>query len=177
MCDGESVLLRPMTERDLGTMARWDADQELTSLMGGVVRCEDESRARFAKLLGDRNSVTMAVLTQGGLLIGDIELTEIAWRSGDAELVVRIGDPAYRGRGIGARIVSSMLTVAFEQLNLARVYLRVCADNHRAIKCYHKCGFRREGVVRRNLGPNDDARMVVLMTILRSDFIRMEAAS
>ena len=177
MCDGDTVLLRPMTERDLGTMARWDADQELASLMGETARDEDESLARFARLLGDRNSVAMAIITRDGQLIGDIELTEIAWRSGDAELVVRIGDPAYRGMGIGPIAVRSMLEMAFEQLSLARVYLRVCADNHRAIRCYHGCGFRREGVVRRRLGPNDDTRMVVLMTILKSDFVRVEAAS
>jgi len=177
MCDGETVLLRQLAERDLGTMARWDADQELTSLMGETVRTESESRLRFSKLLSDRNSLAMAIVTQDGRLIGDIELTEIAWRSGDAELVVRIGDPDCRGRGMGADAVRAMLGAAFDRLNLARVYLRVCADNRRAIRCYLKCGFRREGVVRRKLGPNGEARQVVLMTIMRSDFARMEIAS
>jgi len=177
MCDGETVLLRQLAERDLGTMARWDADQELTSLMGETVRTESESRLRFSKLLSDRNSLAMAIVTQDGRLIGDIELTEIAWRSGDAELVVRIGDPDCRGMGMGASAVRAMLGAAFDRLNLARVYLRVCADNRRAIRCYLKCGFRREGVVRRKLGPNGEARQVVLMTIMRSDFARMEIAS
>ncbi|MBP7868773.1 MAG: GNAT family N-acetyltransferase [Firmicutes bacterium] len=177
MCDGETVLLRQLAERDLGTMARWDADQELTSLMGETVRTESESRLRFSKLLSDRNSLAMAIVTQDGRLIGDIELTEIAWRSGDAELVVRIGDPDCRGRGMGADAVRAMLGAAFDRLNLARVYLRVCADNRRAIRCYLKCGFRREGVVRRKLGPDGEARRVVLMTIMRSDFARMEIAS
>ena len=177
MCDGETVLLRQLTERDLGTMARWDADHELTSLMGETVRTESESRLRFTKLLSDRNSVAMAIVTQDDRLIGDIELTEIAWRSGDAELVVRIGDPDCRGRGMGFQAVRAMLEAAFDRLNLARVYLRVCADNRRAIRCYLKCGFRQEGVVCRSLGPNGEARKVVLMTIMRSDFARMEIAS
>ena len=177
MCDGETVLLRRLTERDLGTMTRWDADHELTSLMGETVRTESESRLRFAKLLSDRNSVAMAIVTQDGRLIGDIELTEIAWRSGDAELVVRIGDPSFRGKGLGSCAVRAMLEAAFDRLNLARVYLRVCADNRRAIRCYLKCGFRREGVVRRKLGPSGEARQVVLMTIMKSDFARVEIAS
>lgn len=177
MCDGETVLLRQLTERDLGTMTRWDADHELTSLMGETVRTESESRLRFAKLLSDRNSVAMAIVTQDGRLIGDIELTEIAWRSGDAELVVRIGEPDCRGRGMGFQAVRAMLEAAFDRLNLTRVYLRVCADNRRAIRCYLKCGFRREGVVRRRLGPDGEPRQVVLMTIMRSDFDRMEIAS
>ncbi|HON41809.1 MAG TPA: GNAT family protein [Bacillota bacterium] len=177
MCDGDTVLLRQLAEHDLGTMARWDADHELTSLMGETVRTESESRLRFAKLLSDRNSVAMAIVTQDGRLIGDIELTEIAWRSGDAELVVRIGDPSFRGKGLGSCAVRAMLEAAFDRLNLARVYLRVCADNRRAIRCYLKCGFRREGVVRRKLGPSGEARQVVLMTIMKSDFARVEIAS
>ena len=78
---------------------------------------------------------------------------------------------------MGFKAVRAMLEAAFDRLNLARVYLRVCADNRRAIRCYLKCGFRREGVVRRKLGPNGEARKVVLMTIMRSDFARMEIAS
>lgn len=177
MCDGERVALRQMTEHDLATMARWDADHELTSLMGDTVRTESESRIRFTKLLCDRNSVAMAIVTHDGRIIGDVELTEIAWRSGDAELVVRIGDPGYRGKGIGSQAVRAMLETAFDRLNLSRVYLRVCADNRRAIRCYHKCGFRREGVVRRNLGPGAEERQVLLMTIMRSDFSKIEIAS
>jgi len=46
-----------------------------------------------------------------------------------------------------------------------------------AVRCYKKCGFRREGVVRRRLGPDDQIRVVTLMTILRSDFMRFEAVS
>jgi len=177
MCDGETAMLRQLTERDLGTMARWDADYELTSMMGETVRTESESRLRFTKLLSDRNSVAMAIVTPEGRLIGDIELTEIAWRSGDAELVVRIGEPECRGMGMGSCAVRAMLEAAFDRLNLSRVYLRVCGDNRRAIRCYTKCGFRREGVVRRRLGPGGKARQVVLMTIMRSDFARTEIAS
>ena len=35
-----------------------------------------------------------------------------------------------------ASAVRAMLAAAFDRLNLARVYLRVCADNRRAIRCY-----------------------------------------
>ena len=56
-------------------------------------------------------------------LIGDIELDHIAWRSGEAELRVRIGEPSLRGKGLGTEAVRLMLAYAFERLNLTRVYV------------------------------------------------------
>jgi RimJ/RimL family protein N-acetyltransferase len=171
------TVLRELEERDLDRIAGWDSDPELAHLMGGVPISSEESRSRYLKMLKNRNSLVMAIVDRSGGLIGDIELTEIAWRSGDAELSIKIGDPAYRDRGIGESAVREMLSIAFEGLGLRRVYLRVCSDNPRAVKCYKKCGFRREGVVRRRLGPDDQIRVVTLMTILRSDFMRFQAVS
>jgi len=173
----ERAVLRPLEERDLDRIAGWDSDSELAHMMGGVPISIEESRGRYLKMLNDRNSLVMAIVDHSGWLIGDIELTEIAWRSGDAELSIKIGDPAYRDRGIGECAVREMLFIAFERLGLRRVYLRVCSDNLRAVRCYKKCGFRREGVVKRRLGPDDQVRVVTLMTILRSDFMNMQAVS
>ncbi|HAN86340.1 MAG TPA: N-acetyltransferase, partial [Firmicutes bacterium] len=92
----ERAVLRPLEERDLDRIAGWDSDSELAHMMGGVPISIEESRGRYLKMLNDRNSLVMAIVDHSGRLIGDIELTEIAWRSGDAELSIKIGDPAYR---------------------------------------------------------------------------------
>ncbi|MEA4882936.1 MAG: GNAT family N-acetyltransferase [Clostridia bacterium] len=177
MGEGEKATLRPLAERDLDALVAWDEDSDVADLMGGSTRTQEESKAKFMALMRDRNSAAMAIESDAGVLIGDIELIEIAWRSGDAELVVRIGEPAYWNRGYGSEAVRAVLELAFGQMGLRRVYLRVCANNARAIRCYSKCGFRCEGVVRRRFGDTRDPRIIVLMTILRDDFIRMRVAS
>lgn len=57
--------------------------------------------------------------------IGDIELCNIAWRSGHAELKVCIAEKQYWNKGLGTRAINMVLEEAFEHLGLEEVYLRV----------------------------------------------------
>jgi RimJ/RimL family protein N-acetyltransferase len=56
--------------------------------------------------------------------------------------------PAYRGRGLGRRLIEAALT-AVRESDIVRVELDVYEDNTRAIALYEKVGFIREGIVRR----------------------------
>ena len=55
--------------------------------------------------------------------------------------------PAYRGRGLGARLIAATLE-AVAPLGITRVELDVFSTNARAIALYEKSGFTREGVKR-----------------------------
>jgi RimJ/RimL family protein N-acetyltransferase len=65
------------------------------------------------------------------------------------ELTIAIFDPEYRGVGIGSYAVRTLCDAAFKELGLERVELGVYPDNAAAIKCYERCGFSREAVLRR----------------------------
>lgn len=56
--------------------------------------------------------------------------------------------PAYRGRGLGRRLVQTTLKAA-QETGFVRIELDVYEDNARAIALYEKVGFAREGIVRR----------------------------
>jgi len=89
-----------------------------------------------------------------------------------AELQIRIGDAADRGRGVGSEAVGLLLRFAFDDLNLQRVQLHVFADNAAAIRVYEKAGFVREGVLRQAAHIGGKYVDVVLMGILREDYAR-----
>jgi RimJ/RimL family protein N-acetyltransferase len=55
--------------------------------------------------------------------------------------------PAWRGRGLGARLLDAALAGAAE-LGITRVELEVFASNTRAIALYERSGFAHEGVKR-----------------------------
>jgi RimJ/RimL family protein N-acetyltransferase len=63
-----------------------------------------------------------------------------------------------------------MLKVAFEQMNLHRVFLRVHADNARGIRCYGKVGFQHEGTMRESVFKEGRYCDMHLMSILRSEY-------
>jgi len=95
----------------------------------------------------------------------DLHLFEIALREGErpiglcslglgeqphrsGELGISIGDREYQGKGYGSEALGLLLEYGFATLGLHRIQLFVYANNPRAIRCYEKCGFRREGIRR-----------------------------
>lgn len=58
--------------------------------------------------------------------------------------------PAYRGQGIGKKLLSACLAKA-KSNGVTRVELATRADNQRAIKLYERMGFRREAVKRHGM--------------------------
>jgi RimJ/RimL family protein N-acetyltransferase len=169
----ERIRLRPLTPQDLERMAAWDGDEEIRYLLG--LHLEERKRTycdHCAALLGTADSRLWAIEVFPGRFIGEVELSQISWRTREAELKICIGDPAYRGRGYGTAAIEAVLALAFNELKLARIYLRVYHYNQRAIRCYLRCGFRKEAVLRnrrRFQGRNYD---VYLMYIDREMYER-----
>jgi RimJ/RimL family protein N-acetyltransferase len=58
--------------------------------------------------------------------------------------------PAYRGQGLGRRLIEATLQAA-RDAGMERIELSVHADNGRAIALYEKVGFVREGLARRSV--------------------------
>lgn len=167
---GEHVLLRPITPDDYPLLLRWNQDDELNDLMGGDYPVTAEECTQWHKAVNsDRHRQLFGIEAAGLGLIGDIELDHIAWRSGDAELRVRIGEPHRRGLGFGTEAIRLMLMHAFATLKLNRVYLRVFASNRRARATYRKVGFKTEGTLTRRIA-DGEPREIVLMRILRDEF-------
>lgn len=85
----------------------------------------------------------------GGAAVGHVELNDIDARHRSATLSrVLVGPEAARGRGLGGAMVEAVLAVAFGELGLHRVDLRVFDYNAPAIACYERTGFRKEGLLR-----------------------------
>ena len=103
--------------------------------------------------------------------IGEIELDHIAWRSGEAELKIEIFDEDRHNHGYGTDAVITLLGQAFCKMNLNRVYLRVQANNGKALRCYEKSGFKKEGRLQRLTEWNTEEE-IFLMGITRTKFLK-----
>ncbi len=157
--------LRKLKPDDVEQLIKWDNDPELYQLTGKKF-CHQHDGVRWWQALArDRQRVALAIVNDEGQLIGDIELEHIAWRRREAELRVSIGDKTYWNGGYGSEAVAQMLQLAFDELKLKRVYLRVRCDNRRAVRAYQKLGFRVTARLKAN-GRLDGAAELWLMEVL-----------
>lgn len=113
-------------------------------------------------------------INKAGQSIGEIELDQIAWRSGEAELKIEITDQKMHGQGFGTQAINALLEQAFSRMNLKRVYLRVFAENTAALRCYEKVGFTKEGRLQRRMNGNS-RQEIILMGIKRTEFLNGSA--
>lgn len=84
----------------------------------------------------------------------------------------RIGifDPALHSKGMGTEATLLLLAYGFDQMKLHRIELKVLEYNHRAMRCYEKCGFRKEGVLRESALIEGKFYSDIIMGILEQEY-------
>lgn len=145
---GAKIRLRLFHAGDLEALRRWDDDAEVVLWAGKKFDTPMASAAWLDSALRHRRRWALAVMTTGGQLIGQVELDNITWRNGSAELKVCIGERSFWDQGYGTDTVVTFLEYVTAHSKLHCIYLRVKRNNLRAIQCYRKCGFKEEGILR-----------------------------
>lgn len=102
--------------------------------------------------------------------IGGVAFHAINWLNRSAGLGITIGDKSYWGRGYGTDAMRVMMRLGFDKMNLHRLWLHVYEYNRRAIASYEKCGFKREGVLRKERFYRGSYYDTVVMGMLDDEF-------
>jgi len=77
---------------------------------------------------------------------------------------------AQPGQGLGRRILSEIIRIAFRELDAHRLFLDVFEDNTRARHLYESLGFKYEGVMRESAHRDDRWYDLHLMSMLESEY-------
>jgi len=174
MIEGEMIRLRPIEREDLPRFVRWFRDPEVRRHLGAYLPFslvqEERWFERTLEQIERGESVLLAIETSEGVHIGNIGLHRINWKDRNAELGIMIGEKEYWDQGYGTDAIRTLLRVAFDEMNLHRVYLRVDADNRRGIRCYEKSGFRQEGTLRDAVFREGTYHDQWLMSVLRPEW-------
>jgi RimJ/RimL family protein N-acetyltransferase len=140
------------------------------SMADGPDLTVESEREWYQEMRADPAQVIWCIETEEGRPIGNLGLHAIDEVQGRATLGICIGEKDYWGRGHGTDAVRQVLRYAFEDLGLRRVDLQVDEDNARGIRCYEKCGFTREGLLRAHRVRQGQPVNAVVMAILRDEF-------
>lgn len=170
---GKRIRLGAFRPEDAEIAARWSEDGEFQRQLDTDF-ARPSTPQEQAEMLHSRrspNSVNFALRTlDGDHLIGFVVIHSIEWNNQSGMLAIGIGEPEYRGKGLGSEALGLILNYAFQELNLYRIGLDVISTNERAIRAYRKAGFKEEGRMRASVFRDGQRADRVMMSILRDEW-------
>ncbi len=103
-----------------------------------------------------------------GQYIGQASIKNIDWEIPKAEMAYYL-DKNYEGKGFASEVVKRLITLAFEQLKIKKLFLRIHKNNLKSCKLAENCGFINEGVHRKEFLTHDKKLIDILYFGLTDD--------
>jgi len=143
----DSVTIGPVLPEDTGPMFIWMNDVDAARLDLAFRPTDWLAFKTWLDELPRNNAQLLFSIrkTFEPQIIGFIVFKNIQMVHRSADIGVRIGAEAERGKGYGTRALQLAMNYAWNHLNLHRLSLTVFAHNARAIASYKTVGFKEEG--------------------------------
>jgi RimJ/RimL family protein N-acetyltransferase len=146
------IVLEKFDASDYDRLINWIDSENLMHVFGATffkypithlqleIYSNDKSRSIYKVI--DKNSKN---------IIGHAELNKINHINKSARICrVLIGNSNSRNKGYGSLVINELVRIGFDEMKLHRIDLGVYDFNKGAIKCYQKCGFEIEGLLKEN---------------------------
>lgn len=155
-----------------GNYPSWFNDMEVckyNSHGGGYTK---EMAQDYVRSLQDDpgKEVWAVYLVENNVHIGNISLQKIDLKNKSAEIAYIFGEKQYWGRGYAAGAGRLLLTRAFKDLKLHRIYFGTHIENTAMQKLGKKLGFKKEGLLKEAQFKNDKFNDVVIYALLESEY-------
>jgi RimJ/RimL family protein N-acetyltransferase len=172
LLEGSQVYLRPIHVEDTELYYNTLFQQDVRRLTGTQRSFTKDQIARYIEAKGqDTSSLLLLIaLCEDDRIIGDIALQDMDTMNRSAGIRIAINEQGDQGKGYGTEALVLMLGYGFGICNLHRIELNVFDYNERAIRCYEKVGFQREGVQRDALFYNHEYHDSILMSMLNHEY-------
>ena len=177
------IVLQYFTPDDFQLLIDWIKDEELLMNWAGTQFRFPLTAEKLEWYISEANNfeesdklIYKAVDTDSGHTVGHISLSVINRRNRSARITrALVGNSAERGKGIGEAMMKAMLKIGFEDLHLHRMSLGVYDFNEPAVRCYKKCGFNVDGVLR-DIQKHDDTYWSLMeMSMLENEYMQQYA--
>ena len=169
------IALKKILIEDANKISKWKSDpnlanlilstSKLTSVSDAITWIQENSRDPNQRING------VYLLNENNELIGITRLMFIDFVSGVAEFGFYIGDETKRGLGYGNIALQLTIDQAFKDLKLRKLFLRVSANNEKALNLYLKYNFIKEGLLKEHYYNLDFNRFedIIYMSLFNSE--------
>lgn len=157
----KKVFLKKTIAKNIKQFRVWDKDPEIIQFREFI----------WGKKPKKLNNLSFAIFDKKtSNLIGDLNLDSIDLENKHCGIGITIGNKDYWGKGFGEEAIKITTNYCFKKLGLNKVYLDVWEDNKRAIKCYQKCGFKYDGILRQHVRRHKKYHNKILMSLLKREW-------
>lgn len=172
MLMSDDIKLAPLTTADAPTLFEWINDRQQVLFNAPYKPVSEPEHLRWLNDITNRSDTAIFGIrtVASDALVGSCQLHSINKVHRVAELQIRLGDTAARGKGYGKSAVRLLLRFGFADLNLNRIFVHVFADNAAAIRLYESVGFKNEGTLRSAAFIDGKFVDVRVMGILKDEF-------
>lgn len=161
--------IRLMRREDLDERASWPPYPPAYESFNGsyAQMTPGDLDALFHARSSDMNRLMLVADHPSEPVIACLSLNEVDWKTG---IVGNVGfrvKPTWCDRGIGTLVIRAVVALCFD-LGFRVITFDVSAANHRAIRCYEKCGFKQVGEFWRD----DEGLRDIDLSDQKYDFLR-----
>lgn len=168
------VYLRALELEDHIKIHLWRQDKEILRNFGGVpmfTSTLNEKKWVEDKIF-DKNNISCAIcIKETNEFIGCIFLNDIDYHNRSGHIPVFMGEKQYWGKGFATDARVLMLQYAFMDRGLERIWAKVLQDNISALRMLEKCGYKKEGILRKSILKNGTFLDEVILSVLKEDFL------
>jgi Acetyltransferases, including N-acetylases of ribosomal proteins len=179
MYTGEKIRLREYRKEDIPIRLKYINDPEILRCLESDVPAPvtlNEEEKWFESISPFNGKYRFAIETlKDSQYIGGCSISNVDWKNSTAAVSIFIGKKEFWGNGYGSDTMKTLIKFIFMEMNLNKVRLNVYSFNERAIKCYEKCGFKIEGVLRQEIYREGKYYDVIAMGMLREEYIKKAA--
>ena len=163
--ENSRVVLRLIDESDTGNIVAWRNKESVRRQFIYQKPFTAEGHTAWLQNMVKTGKTAQFIIYSRTLKkdVGSVFLRDIDHDNRKAEYGIFIGEDDARGQGIGTAAAELIIKYGFEELKLHKIFLRVFADNMRAIKSYEKAGFRQEAYLKEDVFVSGTFRDIVLM--------------
>lgn len=170
MYEGRLVRLRAFDNSDLMNVLAYANDYEVMRGASGAIlypsTVDDAARDMGKNTSFTTGEYQFAIETkEARRFIGQCGFVKVNWKNRVGELAILIGEKDCRGKGYGADAIQTLCTFGFMEMNLRKIKALVFDFNEAALRCYEKCGFQREGVLKQEIYREGAYHDVVCMAL------------
>ena len=168
---GKKITLVAIEFDDLVLLQKWANDPDIQYMLGGwhFPTNMNDQKKWFELLTCTSNHQRFIIINEKNIPIGITNLVNINFKDGNAEHGLLL-DKEYQGKGYGYDVVNTLTSYAFNELRLNRLETTIISINEPSLKLFEKCGWIKEGVLKKWYFRKGQFLDKIYLGILKEDF-------